>query len=346
MTQRIDSGPPPSARLPGQRHTTGQKASCSVLALEVCELRKVFPGRRPVTAVDGASFAVGEGETVGLLGPNGAGKTTIVKCALGLVRPTAGSTAIFGANTETEPRRVMASASAVLEGSRNTYWRMTAWENIAFFAALNGVWQGDRASRSYLEGLVDRFGLQAVRDTQVRELSTGFKQKVAVVAAFARRTPLVFLDEPTLGLDVETTLELQALLPALVREEGRTLVISSHNMDVVQAVCGRVVIVSRGRIVADDQVENLLSLFRSRRYRLRVAGSLGEAALAEIGAFGSVARHEAHDGTAELVVQLPAAEDLYRLCDALREAGAVIDMITQDEPNLEQAFLEIVRRGG
>jgi ABC-2 type transport system ATP-binding protein len=315
-------------------------------ALEVRELRKVFPGRRPVVAVDGVSFSVGEGEIVGLLGPNGAGKTTIIKCALGLVRATGGRTAVFGADTDDEPRRVVACASAVLEGSRNTYWRMTAWENVAFFASLNGVWHGDRANRDYLEGLVDRFGLHAYRDTQVRELSTGFKQKVAVVAALARRTPLVFLDEPTLGLDVQTTLELQNLLPALVREEGRTLVVSSHNMNVVQAVCSRVVIVSRGRVVADDQVGNLLSLFRSRSYRLKVAGALSAAALEGIRAIGAVTRDDKQDGATELVVQLSAAEDLYRLCDALREAGVVIDSITQDEPNLEQAFLEIVRRGG
>lgn len=315
-------------------------------ALEVQDLRKIFPGRRQVVAVDGVSFSVGEGEIVGLLGPNGAGKTTIIKCVLGLIQATAGTTRVFGACTASEPRRVLSSAAAVLEGSRNTYWRCTVWENVAFFASLHGVSYRERESRLYFEELLERFGLVQYRNTQVRELSTGFKQKVSVVSALARRTPLVFLDEPTLGLDVETTLELQNLLPELVRSEGRTLVISSHNMDVVQSVCRRVIIVSRGRVVADRQVADLLELFRSRSYRLSIAGTLSPAALDGIEEIGPVSELTSDGGRVTLSVQLPGAGSLYRLIDVLRDDGVLLEDIAQREPNLEQAFLEIVRRGG
>jgi len=315
-------------------------------ALEVTDLRKVFPGRTPVVAVENVSFAVREGEIVGLLGPNGAGKTTTIKCILGLIEATAGETKVFGARTDSEPHRVLASAAAVLEGSRNVYWRMTAWENVAFFASLHGVSYKERANRLYFDELLTRFGLASRRDTQVRELSTGFKQKVAVVAALARRTPLVFLDEPTLGLDVETTHELQALLPDLVRSEGRTLVISSHNMDVVQAVCRRVIIVARGRVVADEQVSDLLDLFRTRSYRLSVAGSLSDTAVQGLQTVGTVTDLTVDGGQTGLTVQLPDRGSLYRLIDVLRDDGALLEDISQREPNLEQAFLEVVRRGG
>ncbi len=128
-------------------------------ALEVQDLKKVFPGRTPVVAVDGVSFRVERGEAVGLLGPNGAGKTTIVKCILGLIRATAGVTKVFEASTDKSPRRVLSMSAAVLEGSRNIYWRLTPWENAAVFASLNGLSYRDRANRLYIEGLLQRFGL-------------------------------------------------------------------------------------------------------------------------------------------------------------------------------------------
>lgn len=319
-------------------------ATTAAPALEVAALRKVFPGRRPVQAVDGVSFAVQPGEVLGLLGPNGAGKTTIIKCVLGLVRASSGVTRVFGADTARQPGRVLASAAAVLEGARNTYWRLTVWENVCFFASLHGVSARDPEHRRYFQGLLARFGLEERLTTPVRELSTGMKQKVAVVSALARRTPLVFLDEPTLGLDVETELDLRQLLPALAAQEGRTLIISSHNMDVVQAVCRRVVIVSGGRVIADDQVANLLSLFRSRRYRLAVPGSVPDAVVAGLRDLDPGAEAVAEDGTTRLELQLPAPGALYDLMDLLRGAGLVVESIAQREPDLEHAFLEIMRR--
>lgn len=313
-------------------------------ALEVESLDKVFPGRKPVHAVNGVSFAVPPGEVVGLLGPNGAGKTTLIKCVLGLVKATSGTTRVFGAETAREPGRVLSSAAAVLEGARNTYWRLTVWENVCFFAALHGVSARDPANRRYLSDLLTTFGLEERMKTPVRDLSTGMKQKVAVVSALARRTPLVFLDEPTLGLDVETALQLRQLLPALAAGEGRTLIISSHDMDVVQAVCSRVVIISAGRLIADDQVSNLIALFRSRRYALDVPGALPDSVVAGIRGLDASADIRMEDGISHFELQMPAAEDLYGLMDLLREAGLVVESIAQREPDLEHAFLEILRR--
>ncbi|MDP2872237.1 MAG: ABC transporter ATP-binding protein [Bacillota bacterium] len=314
------------------------------VALEVSGLHKVFPGKRPVHAVTDVTFCVPAGDVIGLLGPNGAGKTTIIKCVLGLVRATSGVTRVFGAETSNHPGRVLSSAAAVLEGARNTYWRLTVWENVCFFASLHGVSARDPAHRRYFEGLLARFGLEGRLKTPVRELSTGLKQKVAVVSALARRTPLVFLDEPTLGLDVETAYELRRLLPELARDEGRTLVISSHDMHVVQAVCRRVVIMSGGRVIADDEVANLLALFRSRRYRLSMPGALPGDAVAGVRSLDAAARIEVEDGVTKLELQLPAAAALYRLMDLLRDAGVVVETIVQSEPDLEHAFLELVRR--
>jgi len=231
--------------------------------------------------------------------------------------------------------------SAVLEGSRNLYWRMSVWENVAFFSGLHGV--KSRDDREYFGYLLKLFSLDEKRHTEVRKLSQGMKQKASVVCALARRTPLVFLDEPTLGLDVETSLELRDVLKRLAREEERTLVVSSHDMDVIQDVCGRVVIMSSGRVVVDDQVSHLMSVFRTRAYRIGLRGPVPqglEERLAQDFAGVSVA-----DGDADAQIRVTLSEDgdIYRLMDILRSTDAVINDISHEEVDLEKVYLEIVR---
>jgi ABC-2 type transport system ATP-binding protein len=156
--------------------------------------------------VKNVSFSVGEGEMVGLLGPNGAGKTTTIKCILGLVKPDSGRIEVEGVDARLEPRKSAAKLAAVLEGARNTYWRLTVWENIVYFAGIHGI----PVSRGgeYFKYLLSVLKLEDQEDVEVRKLSSGYKQKTAVACALAKRTPIVFLDEPTLGLDVEASYDL------------------------------------------------------------------------------------------------------------------------------------------
>ncbi|MGE5587579.1 MAG: ABC transporter ATP-binding protein [Clostridia bacterium] len=313
-------------------------------ALEVDHLKKVFrdQGAREVRAVDGITFRVAPGEVVGLLGPNGAGKTTTIKCILGLVRPTSGQVVIFGREVASNYPGILSQVSAVLEGSRNLYWRMTVWENIEFFTGIHGLPQ--RQHRRYFDHLVERFGLADKRDVEVRKLSQGMKQKTAVVCALAKRAPLVFLDEPTLGLDVETSYELRETLKDLAREENRTVVLSSHNMDVVQDVCQRVVIMAAGRVVADDSIEHLMGLFRTRAYRLALRGPAPEGLEAGLAARFSGLELQSSSHMTHVRLQLPEPDDIYTLMDLLRDAGATVEEISQEEPDLETVFLEIVRK--
>jgi ABC-2 type transport system ATP-binding protein len=306
-----------------------------------------------VVAVDNLDLTLGEGEVVGLLGPNGAGKTTIIKCALGLIRPTAGTIAIAGHDVATQYLRAIEEASAVLEGARNVYWRMTPRENVRFFAGLHGL--DHRTHEAYFEELLERFGLRERADEPLMNLSTGMKQKVAVVAALAKQTKLVFLDEPTLGLDVETSLELRVVLRDLARETRRTFVVSSHDMDVIQDVCERVVILKAGRVVADERVDNLLALFRTRAYRLVLSGNPVAGVEDTESAAGEfqdrLARLvvglavERRGRQTELAFDLPSANRLYEVFDLLRQSGASIETITQKEPDLEEAFLRVIRGG-
>jgi len=314
------------------------------LALEVDRLEKVFRerGAREVRAVDGISFRVAPGEVVGLLGPNGAGKTTTIKCILGLVQPTSGRVTIFGRDLASHYPGILSQVSAVLEGSRNLYWRMTVWENIEFFTGIHGLPR--RQHLRYFDHLVERFGLAEKRNVEVRKLSQGMKQKTAVVCALAKRTPLVFLDEPTLGLDVETSYELRETLKDLAREENRTVVLSSHDMDVVQDVCQRVIIMAAGRVVADDSIEHLMGLFRTKAYRLALRGPAPDELEASLAARFPGLELQRSAYLTQIRLRLPEPDDIYTLMDLLRDAGATIEGLSQEEPDLEKVFLEIVRK--
>jgi ABC-2 type transport system ATP-binding protein len=313
-------------------------------ALAVESLTKTFRdgGRGSVKAVDNVAFQVEQGEVVGLLGPNGAGKTTTIKCILGLMRPDSGHVTVFGEDAQTNYPRILSKMSAVLEGSRNLYWRLTVWENILFFSALHGV--ASPADKRYFDHLLKLFSLEDKRNVEVRKLSQGMKQKTSVVCALARRAPLVFLDEPTLGLDVETSLELRSVLRELSCEEGRTFVVSSHDMAVIQDVCQRVIIMSEGRIVVDDNVSHLMDLFRTRCYRIVLRGPAPEGLEKRlVHEFVGSSVAEGEQG-AEIKVNLSEDEDIYRLMDILRGVDGVIDEISHEEIDMEKVYLEVVRK--
>jgi ABC-2 type transport system ATP-binding protein len=299
------------------------------------------PGRKgEVKALDRVTFDVSPHEIVGVLGPNGAGKSTTIKSICTLVRPTAGSIVLDGIDVLARPRAAVAHVAAVLEGNRNVYWRLSVRENIEFFAALHG--NSSRSIRSYLDQLIEQFGLRDKRDAPARMLSRGMQQKLAVACALARQTPVVLLDEPTLGLDVETSLELRQYLRELGTTE-RTIVVTSHDMDVVQEVCDRVVIINHGRVVADDKVANLLALFKAQAYRVQVAGSLSPEQQAALRARFSLIEISAADGSATIDVELPGGSGLYDLMDVLRSGNSVIEGIDRADPDLEQIFLQILK---
>lgn len=308
-------------------------------AVQVDGLVKTFgSGEAAVTAVDDVSFAVESGTAVGLLGPNGAGKTTTIKTLLGLIIPTAGTARVAGVDVHEEPRTAYRHAGAMLEGARNTYWRLSVRENLRFFAALAG--RNPASLRDRHDELLERFDLADKADTAVRELSRGMQQKVSLAATLARDAEVVFLDEPTLGLDVESSRELRRELRGLVDDSGLTVLLSSHDMDTIEAVCDRVVIMNEGGIVADDSVEALLDLFRTQTYAVTVEGALGDPARERLRErFG--ATDFAREGDRERFGVQVVGDDFYGLAELLQEAGVTVVGIDTTEPDLEDVFLQV-----
>lgn len=312
--------------------------------IEVKELVKTYKKRKSneVThAVNGVSFAVRRGEVLGLLGPNGAGKTTTIKSICGLIKPDSGEVLINGINNQHKRLKALHHISAVLEGNRNLYWRFTVRENLEYFAGNRGYSRKEVAKR--VDQLLQQFRLEEKSKELVNGLSRGMQQKLAIAVALLAETDVILLDEPTLGLDVEAGYEVRELLRQIAHDEGKTIIISTHDMPVVQDLCERTVIINNGRVVVDDKVSNLLKLFESRAYSI----TLGEA-LTEQQKFLLEQRfplisfnQETHQPSIQ--VNLEQNEDIYELFDIFRIAQTPVEAIDRTSINFEQVFMKIVK---
>jgi len=221
--------------------------------IEADSLRKTFNKGR-VVAVDDVSFSARDGEITGLLGPNGAGKTTTLRMLSPLLRPDAGKMQVDGIDPLAEPIRVKHKLGVVPD-SRGLYDRLTARENIRYYGRLQGLDRAAVASR--VETLVDVLDMRAFIDRRTDGFSQGQRVKVAIARALIHDPRTILLDEPTNGLDVMTTRSLREFLLRL-KAEGRCVVLSTHIMQEVAALCDRIVIIAGGRIAAEGTAQQLL----------------------------------------------------------------------------------------
>jgi len=218
--------------------------------IEARGLYKSFGGLK---AVDGVSFVARDGEITGLLGPNGAGKTTTLRMLYTLLRPDAGSIHVDGRDAQLEPLAVRRTLG-VLPDARGLYRRLSARENIEYFAALQGL---DRAqARARTDALVEALAMQDIAGRRTAGFSQGERVKTAIARALVHDPRNVLLDEPTNGLDVASTRALREFLRGL-KAAGRCVLLSTHLMQEVAALCDRIVIIARGRVVADGSSDEL-----------------------------------------------------------------------------------------
>lgn len=216
-------------------------------------LTKIFmdEGRGEVRAVDGISFECRPGEIFGLLGANGAGKTTTLRMLSTVLRPSTGTASVMGHDVLEEDAAVRRNLG-FFSASTALYPRLTARETLEFFARINH-YPPERV-RERVEALIDRFGIREFADARVDRLSSGMKQKVSIARTVAHDPPVLIFDEPTVGLDVINALELVRVTGEL-RDEGKTVLYSTHIMSEAEKLCDRIAIVHRGRIIALDTLE-------------------------------------------------------------------------------------------
>jgi ABC-2 type transport system ATP-binding protein len=213
------------------------------------------PDRRETfRAVDGVDLRVETGEVFGILGPNGAGKTTTMRMLATLLEPTSGSARVLGHDLVTEARDIRRRLGAVLSGERSVYWKLTARENLEYFAALYHVPPAQTAER--IASILEIVKLTDRADDYVEKFSTGMRQRLVLARALLPAPALLLLDEPTVGLDPQAARDLRERVLQL-RDEGRTVLLTTHYMEEADQLCDRIAIVDHGRIVALDTPEGL-----------------------------------------------------------------------------------------
>ncbi len=318
----------------------------------VSDLRKVFrvhrrlPGLRAAArslfvrryeesvAVDGISFAIEAGERVGFLGPNGAGKTTTLKMLAGLLHPTSGTGIVAGFVPARRAIPFLERVTLVMGQKQQLLWDLPPSETFEMNRAIYAI-PRDRY-RETLGELTDLLDLKPLIGKPTRQLSLGERMKCELTAALLHRPDVLFLDEPTIGLDVSMQSAIRDFIRAYNERHGATIMLTSHYMEDVQALCPRVIVIHQGRLIHDGPLEKLVHAIRPDK-RLRFTLSR-EVAGADLAALGTVVIHEA--SSAVLTV------DRARLSEALARAAAlpILDLTVEDPP-LEEVMRDLFAAG-
>jgi len=302
-------------------------------AIEVARLSKRFG---EVVAVDGASFEVRRGELFGLLGPNGAGKTTTLNLLTGLARPDAGEIRIEGLDCARRPRAAQHLVGIVPDES-NLYGELSGFDNLCFCAALYGMRKRERRERA--TELLRAFGLEDAARRRFEGYSKGMKRKLTLAAGIVHRPPILFLDEPTTGVDVAGARSIRDLI-AKLHGGGTTIVLTTHYIEEAERLCERVAFIVRGRIVRADTVHELLQPERGRQALL--IGLAGEAAALRAplaGAFPALGVDVA--SATELRVESAAPIRVGALVRFLEERGGEVTEARRLHPSLEDVFVRV-----
>jgi ABC-2 type transport system ATP-binding protein len=309
-------------------------------AIELAGLTKRYRrGKGWFTAVNDVTLSVPPGQVVGLLGPNGAGKTTTIKMACGLIVPTAGTIRINGYDVERRRADAVRQIGAVLEGSRNVYWPLTAWQNLMYFGRLKGLRGAEVKPRA--ERLLTDLELWGRRDEAVGSYSRGMQQKVAIAAALITDPPILLLDEPTIGLDVEAARTVRDWIAHLAADQGKTIVLTTHQLTIVQELADRIAVIRDGSVIADLPTAKLMARFAEDRFEVRVTGPPGGFA----GKLPAGARAEADADATRVTLQDADQGRLHDFLEDLRASGVPLLSVTQAQPDLEEIFLRLIGTG-
>jgi ABC-2 type transport system ATP-binding protein len=309
-------------------------------AIELAGLTKRYRrGKGWFTAVNDVTLSVPPGQVIGLLGPNGAGKTTTIKMACGLIVPTAGTIRINGYDVGGQRANAVRQIGAVLEGSRNVYWPLTAWQNLMYFGRLKGLRTAEIRPRA--ERLLTDLGLWDRRAETVGSYSRGMQQKVAIAAALITDPPVILLDEPTIGLDVEAARTVRDWIAHLAADEGKTIVLTTHQLAIVQELAGRIAVIRGGTIIADLPTAELMARFPVDRFEVRVTGPLDRFA----GRLPAGARAEADADATRVTLQDADQGRLHDFLEDLRARSVPLLSVTQSQPDLEEIFLRLIGTG-
>jgi ABC-2 type transport system ATP-binding protein len=295
---------------------------------------------KSIEAVRGIDFAVPEGELFGLLGPNGAGKTTTIKMLITLLIPTGGKARVLGLDVVEHAREVRKKIGYVFGGERGVYERLSGYDNLRYFAELYGV--PPREQKKRIGELLELVGLNGREHERAEGYSRGMKQRLHVARGLLHDPPVVFLDEPTIGLDPVGARELRATISALV-EAGKTVLLTTHYMFEADALCDRIAVISHGKIVAEGTPTDLKrGVAEGTVVEVEVFGPTDEALERVRGLAGvTSAAVEEREQAEVLVVQTAQGAALTHAILGCLD-GSDVGRVSQREPTLEDAYVALV----
>ena len=293
--------------------------------VQVSDIAKSFGATR---AVAGVSFEVAPGEILGLLGPNGAGKTTTIRVMLGVFRPERGTVSVLGGPmTEAKKDRI-----GYMPEERGLYQDMQLERCLLYLASLKGVPAGEAHRR--LAALLERFDLAVHKDKKVKALSKGMQQKAQIIATVLHRPELVIVDEPFAGLDPLNVQLVKDMMEEL-RAAGATILMSTHQMHQVEALCDRILLIDRGRAVLYGTLDDIRRRFSTHAVLVRARGELPHVA--------GVQGHSPHNGAVKLALADEATP--HGVLQALLASGTAVEHFEIAIPTLDEVFIRVVGEG-
>lgn len=302
--------------------------------LSVRNLRKVYPGKKPFTAVDGISFDLEEGEILGLLGPNGAGKTTTIQMLMSTLKSTSGDIFYFGKDFSKHRSSILQHVTFA-----STYlslpWNLTVEQNLDVYGRLFSL--SPKEFNKTRDDLLERFGILSKKRDRVASLSSGQITRLMLVKAFMVKPKIVLLDEPTASLDPEIAKEVIDFISEQRKQQGISILFTSHNMVEVTQLCDRVLFLKNGKIFADDLPQNLIKRVARNKLNLVIAEG-GEKAIAIAKGLQMAVEHTDRNVLLEL-----DENQIAQYLIALAEAKILYSKITITQPTLEDFFHHVAK---
>ena len=319
------------------------------LSIETKSLRRLFkgiPGKGDVVALDQVNLEVFDDEIFGLLGPNGAGKTTLIKILCTLLLPTQGEARIKGLDVVKQAPQIRRLINLVSGGDTPGYGILSVKENLWFFSQLYGLPRDFAKDR--IAKLVDQLELQDYLNTRMSKLSTGYKQRLNLARGFVNDPSVLFLDEPTLGLDVLSARHLRTLVKDWIHTGGKTVLLTTHYMAEADQLCDRVGIINHGKILACDTPQRLkTTVAGGATWKIEITPNLSqpEAVKAIPGVIGLSQTDNIETGVSTLKLVLQDESVMSDLLSQIRESGSRVLNMGKSEPTLEDVYISLVGTG-
>ncbi len=311
----------------------GLRAGAPDFLIEVNQLTKTFNG---VPAVDQISFRVGPGELFGFLGPNGAGKTTTINMLTGLARPDSGTIRIAGLECVTNPKAAQ-HLIGVIPDESNLYPELSGFDNLCFCASLYGMKKGQRRARA--RELLDTFGLKEAANRKFAGYSKGMKRKLTIAAGIIHHPRILFLDEPTSGIDVASARRIRQLIAEL-NDAGTTIFLTTHYLEEAERLCKRIAFIVKGRIVRTDTIADLLQpILEKKAMLISVSNASGDLCDRLSSAFPRFEFQAVSSG--HIRVESADAIHIGPLVRFIESQGAEVTEARRLQPSLEDVFVRV-----